>query len=151
MDIGGHLADVCLIPKLSGGGNDDPRDRHCSPLVLPMLDGPHRSARRRQHSFGIRPMFGRVKVGPRQHGCAAGPACYGLGGEQADLTDIKPADGLLIRTTFANGEVPLTGALGRGRLCKPGRGGRSGSMSTLAALALYSGVATNQIAEAIRT
>ncbi|MDR5806614.1 hydantoinase/oxoprolinase family protein [Caballeronia sp. LZ001] len=51
--------------------------------------------------------LGRVQVGPASAGSAPGPACYGLGGERATLTDAHMSAGRLDPAYFANGTLSL--------------------------------------------
>jgi N-methylhydantoinase A len=146
MDIGGTSLDVCLI-RGSVAEATTTREIDMFPVGIPMLD---------VHTIGagggsiVRvDDVGRVKVGPDSMGARPGPACYGLGGDQATLTDINLLMGLLDPATFANGEVPLD--LARAEAAVAERvAGPLGVDAAAAAIGVYQ-VATNQIAEAIRT
>jgi N-methylhydantoinase A/oxoprolinase/acetone carboxylase beta subunit len=48
-----------------------------------------------------------IKVGPESVGSAPGPACFGLGGTQATITDAFVLTGLLDPSTFFGGELRL--------------------------------------------
>ena len=146
MDIGGTSLDVCLI-RGSAAEATTTREIDMFPVAIPMLD---------VHTIGagggsiVRvDDVGRVKVGPDSMGARPGPACYGLGGDQATITDINLLMGLLDPATFANGEVPLDRARAEAvvglRVAEP-----LGVDLAAAAVGVYQ-VATNQIAEAIRT
>ncbi|HET6682478.1 MAG TPA: hydantoinase/oxoprolinase family protein [Gaiella sp.] len=83
-DMGGTSTDVCL---LAGGraGRADERVVAGFPVRLPMVD---------VHTVGAgggsiawRDSGGALRVGPRSAGASPGPACYGLGGTQATVTD----------------------------------------------------------------
>ncbi len=50
---------------------------------------------------------GRVTLGPESMGAAPGPACYGLGGSSATLTDALVALGLISPTAFLDGRRVL--------------------------------------------
>ena len=50
---------------------------------------------------------GLIQVGPRSAGADPGPACYGLGGTQATLTDANVALGYLDPNFFLGGEMKL--------------------------------------------
>jgi len=146
MDIGGTSLDVCLI-RNSVAEATTTREIDMFPVGIPMLD---------VHTIGagggsiVRiDDVGRVKVGPESMGASPGPACYGLGGEQATLTDINLLMGLLDPTTFANGEVPLDRARAEAVVASE-VAGPLGVDVNAAAIGVYA-VATNQIAEAIRT
>ena len=146
MDIGGTSLDVCLI-RGSVAEATTTREIDMFPVGIPMLD---------VHTIGagggsiVRvDDVGRVKVGPDSMGARPGPACYGLGGDQATLTDINLLMGLLDPTTFANGEVPLDKVRAQAaiaeQVARP-----LGVDPAIAAVGVYQ-VATNQIAEAVRT
>jgi N-methylhydantoinase A len=146
MDIGGTSLDVCLI-RNSVAEATTTREIDMFPVGIPMLD---------VHTIGagggsiVRvDDVGRVKVGPDSMGARPGPACYGLGGEQATLTDINLLMGLLDPTAFANGEVPLDRARAAAVVGERVAGPLGVDVDG-AAVGVYQ-VATNQIAEAIRT
>jgi N-methylhydantoinase A len=50
---------------------------------------------------------GLLRVGPQSAGSSPGPACYGLGGEEATLTDANLVLGRLNADNFCGGEIPL--------------------------------------------
>ena len=146
MDVGGTSLDVCLI-RNSVAEATTTREIDMFPVGIPMLD---------VHTIGagggsiVRvDDVGRVKVGPDSMGARPGPACYGLGGDQATLTDVNLLMGLINPATFANGDVPLdcdrAAAVVARKIAAP-----LGIDVTAAAAGVYR-VATNQIAEAIRT
>lgn len=146
MDIGGTSLDVCLI-RGSVAEATTTREIDMFPVGIPMLD---------VHTIGagggsiVRvDDVGRVKVGPDSMGARPGPACYGLGGDQATLTDINLLMGLLDPTTFANGEVPLDQVRAEAAVAEQVAGPLGVDPAT-AAVGVYQ-VATNQIAEAVRT
>ena len=56
---------------------------------------------------------GQVTLGPESMGAAPGPACYGLGGSQATLTDALVVLGLVSPTAFLNGRRVLNVELAR--------------------------------------
>ena len=146
MDIGGTSLDVCLI-RNSVAEATTTREIDMFPVGIPMLD---------VHTIGagggsiVRvDDVGRVKVGPDSMGARPGPACYGLGGEQATLTDINLLMGLLDPVTFANGEVPLDSTCAEAVVTEQVAGPLGVDLAA-AIIGVYQ-VATNQIAEAIRT
>lgn len=55
----------------------------------------------------LRVVDGRITVGPDSVGAAPGPACFGLGGTQATITDALLIDGLLDPQTYFGGELRL--------------------------------------------
>lgn len=50
---------------------------------------------------------GRIKVGPQSVGSAPGPACFGLGGQEATITDAFLLSGLLDPASFFGGEMKI--------------------------------------------
>jgi N-methylhydantoinase A len=50
---------------------------------------------------------GRITVGPRSVGAAPGPACFGLGGKEATITDVNLLLGVLDPATYLSGELRL--------------------------------------------
>jgi N-methylhydantoinase A len=48
-----------------------------------------------------------IKVGPQSVGSTPGPACFGLGGKEATITDAFLAQGLLDPATFFGGELNI--------------------------------------------
>ena len=48
-----------------------------------------------------------LRVGPRSAGAVPGPACYGLGGEDATITDAYLVAGFIDPEHFLHGQVPL--------------------------------------------
>lgn len=55
----------------------------------------------------IRAVAGKIEVGPESAGAAPGPACFGLGGSEATITDALLAIGLLDPVTFFEGGKAL--------------------------------------------
>jgi N-methylhydantoinase A len=53
-----------------------------------------------------------LKVGPRSAGAVPGPACYGLGGTDATVTDANVVLGFINPVAIAGGTVPIDAALG---------------------------------------
>ncbi|HTU08919.1 MAG TPA: hydantoinase/oxoprolinase family protein [Trebonia sp.] len=64
-------------------------------------------------SYGVggssifRVVDGSLRVGPDSVGAAPGPACFGLGGDQATITDVLLLVGLLDPATYLGGTLPL--------------------------------------------
>ncbi|WP_323373220.1 hydantoinase/oxoprolinase family protein [Corynebacterium antarcticum] len=50
---------------------------------------------------------GKIVIGPRSVGAAPGPACFGLGGKDATITDVKVLLGILDPGTYLNGQMHL--------------------------------------------
>ena len=57
--------------------------------------------------------IGMINVGPRSAGADPGPACYGLGGRSATLTDANLVLGYLSADSFLGGDMTLDGDLSR--------------------------------------
>lgn len=55
----------------------------------------------------IRVVDGQIEVGPESVGSEPGPACFGLGGQEATITDIAVLLGLLNPQTFFGGRLTL--------------------------------------------
>jgi len=55
----------------------------------------------------IRAVDGQIQVGPESVGSEPGPACFGLGGQEATITDIAVLLGLLNPQTFFGGRLTL--------------------------------------------
>ncbi|WP_440713295.1 hydantoinase/oxoprolinase family protein [Gordonia sp. FQ] len=55
----------------------------------------------------IRAAGGEIVVGPESVGSAPGPACFGLGGDRATITDAVLVSGLLDPATFFSGNLAL--------------------------------------------
>src|SRR3546814_6900829 len=54
--------------------------------------------------------IGLLKVGPHSAGASPGPACYGLGGDRATVTDANLVLGYLSPDYFLGGEMKLSTA-----------------------------------------
>ncbi len=146
MDIGGTSLDTCLV-RGSVAEATTAREIDMFPLAIPMLD---------VHTIGagggsvVRvDDVGRVKVGPESMGARPGPACYGLGGDRATLTDVNLTMGLIDAEGFAGGEVPLDRA--RAEAVVEREVARPLGVDIGDAAAGVYRIATAQIAEAIGT
>jgi N-methylhydantoinase A len=101
-DMGGTSCDVCLI---DGGEVSETAQRAVAgrPLALPALD--IHTVGAGGGSIAWRDSGGALRVGPQSAGAAPGPACYGLSGELATVTDAN----LLLRRLLA--DSPLAGGM----------------------------------------
>ncbi len=104
LDMGGTSADVALI---RGYTTDTAHDRQVGgfPVRLPMIDINTIGA-----GGGSIAWFapdGLLKVGPTSAGAVPGPACYGLGGTQATVTDANLVLGRLSPCGLLDGKVAL--------------------------------------------
>jgi N-methylhydantoinase A len=101
-DMGGTSCDVCLI---DGGEVSETARRAVAgrPLALPALD--IHTVGAGGGSIAWRDSGGALRVGPQSAGAAPGPACYGLGGELATVTDANLLLGRLLD------DSPLAGGM----------------------------------------
>ncbi len=101
-DMGGTSCDVCLI---EGGRAAETAQRKLAgrALALPALD--IHTVGAGGGSIAWRDAGGALRVGPQSAGAAPGPACYGLGGTRATVTDANLVLGRLLD------DAPLAGAL----------------------------------------
>jgi N-methylhydantoinase A len=113
LDMGGTSADVALIREYHIGINLD-RDVAGFPMRLPMVD---------VHTIGAGggsiawfDRDGLLKVGPNSAGADPGPACYGLGGRQATVTDANLVLGRLSRGGLIGGRMELDAEAARGAI-----------------------------------
>jgi N-methylhydantoinase A len=104
-DIGGTTAKASIIhngePLMAGvalAGNDE------LPVQLPMVDIVEAGA---GGGAIARVEDGALRVGPHSAGAAPGPACYGLGGNAATVTDANLVLGRLSADRFLGGDMPL--------------------------------------------
>jgi N-methylhydantoinase A len=102
--MGGTSLDVCLLRNGTAEATTA-REIGYFPVVTPMLD---------VHTVGAGggsivtlDEVGRLKVGPESASSDPGPACYGLGGNHATLTDVNLMLGYIDANDFAGGEVQL--------------------------------------------
>ncbi len=110
LDMGGTSADVCLIRNFEAGLNPD-QELAGFPLRLAMVD---------IHSVGAGggsiawfERDGLLKVGPASAGARPGPACYGLGGTEATVSDANLLLGRLSPDGLLGGAMALDGAAAR--------------------------------------
>ncbi|HEX4838784.1 MAG TPA: hydantoinase/oxoprolinase family protein, partial [Solirubrobacteraceae bacterium] len=101
-DMGGTSCDVCVI---DGGRVAETAERTVAgrPLALPALD--IHTVGAGGGSIAWRDEGGALRVGPESAGAMPGPACYGLGGERATVTDANLVLGRLL------GDVALAGGM----------------------------------------
>jgi N-methylhydantoinase A len=104
IDMGGTSFDVALVreskPIISREG------KVCGyPLRVPMVEVNTIGAG--GGSIAWLDAGGGLHVGPQSAGAEPGPACYGLGGEDATDTDASVVLGYLNPDYFAGGEIPL--------------------------------------------
>ena len=110
IDIGGTSSDIALI----AGGRPAIRDEGLVdgyPVRVPMVDVNAIGAG--GGSIAWIDAGGGLRVGPHSAGSVPGPACYGLGGTDATVTDASVVLGYLDPAFFAGGTVALDRALAR--------------------------------------
>lgn len=103
MDIGGTTTDIGLV---EGGGVRAHARGTIEGVVtsLPLCD---------VHSAGVggssimKVDGGRIRVGPESVGSTPGPACFGLGGREATMTDAFLLAGLLDPASYFGGELRI--------------------------------------------
>ncbi|HMM77180.1 MAG TPA: hydantoinase/oxoprolinase family protein [Gammaproteobacteria bacterium] len=103
MDIGGTTADIGLVE----GGEVRSHKRGTiggAVVSLPLCDVASTGV---GGSSLITVSAGRLKVGPESASAAPGPACFGLGGRDATITDVFLLTGLIDPTTYFGGSMPL--------------------------------------------
>ncbi|HUA27620.1 MAG TPA: hydantoinase/oxoprolinase family protein, partial [Streptosporangiaceae bacterium] len=103
LDVGGTTTDIGVVSD--GAIHVDRRgaiERAPSSLELAAIT-----------SYGVggssifRVIDGSLRVGPDSVGAAPGPACFGLGGDQATITDVLLLAGLLDPASYLGGTLPL--------------------------------------------
>lgn len=102
-DMGGTSTDVSLIdgkPSLTDEGRIDDY-----PVAIPMLDIHTIGAG--GGSIAYLDKGGLLQVGPLSAGASPGPACYGLGGSAATVTDAQAVLGRLRTEDFLGGRMSL--------------------------------------------
>jgi N-methylhydantoinase A len=103
-DMGGTSCDVCVIDS---GRVAETAQRTVAgrPLALPALD--IHTVGAGGGSIAWRDDGGALRVGPASAGAVPGPACYGLGGERATVTDANLVLGRLLSDVGLAGGVAL--------------------------------------------
>jgi N-methylhydantoinase A len=103
-DMGGTSCDVCVIDdgRVAETAQRTVADR---PLALPALD--IHTVGAGGGSIAWRDPGGALRVGPESAGAEPGPACYGLGGERATVTDANLVLGRLLADEPLAGGVKL--------------------------------------------
>lgn len=116
-DMGGTSADVAVIegsPRYS-------TESHVGdfPVIMPAVDVTSIGAG--GGSIAWTDASGVLKVGPDSAGAAPGPACYGLGGRDATVTDAYVCLGIIDPTKFLGGRVSLNPRLAEEALATLGQ------------------------------
>ena len=112
-DMGGTTAKLCIVDNgtpLVAQGFEAGRTRRFMegsglPIRVPSVDlieiGAGGGSIAHTDSIGL------LKVGPQSAGSVPGPACYGLGGTEATVTDANVVLGILNPAYFAGGTIPI--------------------------------------------
>ena len=112
-DMGGTTAKICLIdaakPQFSRAFEVDRRYRFKKgsglPVRIPVIEMVEIGAG--GGSIASVDNLNRVRVGPKSAGSEPGPACYGMGGQQATVTDADVVMGWMDEDRFASGQIHL--------------------------------------------
>ena len=106
--MGGTSADVSLLVD---GRPTEVQERALAgfPLRMPSLDVNAVGAG--GGSVAWIDVDGLLKVGPHSAGATPGPACYGLGGTEATVTDANVVLGRLHREALLDGTMPIDASL----------------------------------------
>jgi N-methylhydantoinase A len=104
-DMGGTSFDVCAIVGGAPRFGSEGHVRWGIPFRIPVVDVGTIGAG--GGSVGWVDDGGLLRVGPRSAGARPGPACYGLGGREATVTDAACVLGYLNPGDLAGGEVQL--------------------------------------------
>jgi N-methylhydantoinase A len=105
-DVGGTSADIGIVTE-RGVLEAQARDTQIAgyPLLVPMVDVHTIGAG--GGSIAYRDPGGAFRVGPRSAGASPGPACYGLGGDAATVTDANVVLGRIDPERFLGGDMRL--------------------------------------------
>ena len=112
-DMGGTTAKICLIdaaiPQFSRAFEVDRQYRFKKgsglPVRIPVIEMVEIGAG--GGSIASVDNLNRVRVGPKSAGSEPGPACYGMGGQQATVTDADVVMGRMDADRFASGHIHL--------------------------------------------
>ena len=107
MDVGGTTTDIGLVETREGRGKVRSHRRgrvEGVEVSFPLSDVVSVGV---GGSSIIRMKDGAIQVGPESVGSAPGPACFGLGGTEATITDAFLVTGLLDPATFFGGELRI--------------------------------------------
>ncbi len=137
-DMGGTSADVAVIegePRYSTENQVGD-----FPVIMPAIDVTSIGAG--GGSIAWTDSNGVLKIGPMSAGAKPGPACYGLGGDQATVTDAYVCLGIIDPQRFLGGAVTIKPELAHAAV---GRIAAAIGLDTLAAAESMLRVATSQM------
>jgi N-methylhydantoinase A/oxoprolinase/acetone carboxylase beta subunit len=145
MDVGGTTTDVGVVAD--GAVQVEHRGR------VAMVPTSFELAAITSHGVGgssvIRASDGALTVGPDSVGAAPGPACFGLGGADATITDVYLCMGLLDPGTYLDGSLALD--VERSRKAVQATVADPLGLTLDAALARMEAAYLDQVAQALRT
>jgi N-methylhydantoinase A len=141
-DLGGTSADVAVIEGTPRTSTENQVGDF--PVIMPAIDVTSIGAG--GGSIAYVDSSGVLKVGPESAGADPGPACYGLGGTRATVTDAYVSLGLLDPKRFLGGRLVLKPELARAALRELGTKLGMGVVETAEAI-LH--VATSQMYSAL--
>ncbi len=104
IDIGGTSTDISLVVDGRFEASDE-RSISGYPVRIPSIDISTIGAG--GGSIGWIDSGGVLKVGPQSAGANPGPACYGLGGTNATITDARVVLGHLNQSELLGGRLPI--------------------------------------------
>jgi len=104
VDIGGTSTDISLVVDGRFEASDE-KTISGYPVRIPSID--ISTIGSGGGSIGWIDSGGILKVGPQSAGANPGPACYGLGGRSATITDARVALGHLNRECLLGGRLPI--------------------------------------------
>ena len=141
-DMGGTSADVAVIDQAPRYSTES----HVGdfPVIMPAIDVTSIGAG--GGSIAWTEANGVLKVGPESAGAVPGPACYGLGGIEATVTDAYVCLGIIDPRKFLGGRVPLDPRLAETALARLGERIELGTRETAEAILR---VATSQMYAAL--
>lgn len=112
LDMGGTSTEVAVIDQEILYSTENTIGHF--PVVIPAVDVSSIGAG--GGSIAWTDISGVLKVGPRSAGAAPGPACYGLGGREATITDAYVVLGIVDPERFLGGRMRLDPDLARAAL-----------------------------------
>lgn len=116
-DMGGTSTDVALVFE-SEIQTTSAQQLDRQPLATPMIDVTSVGAG--GGSLGLLAVDRSLRVGPESAGAVPGPACYGMGGTDATITDANVVLGLIDPDYFLGGTVRLDASRSHAALARLG-------------------------------
>ena len=110
IDVGGTSTDISLVVEGVFGGSDE-KSISGYPVRIPSIDISTIGAG--GGSIGWVDSGGILKVGPQSAGANPGPSCYGLGGQNATITDARVVIGHLNEKELLGGRLKIDASLSK--------------------------------------